>query len=203
MAKDYPPIILRSDCNPWEQQSPKETELMYSRFLVYRDLGPETDRLRQTLEVLNATNDKLSYGALKSYAHAFRWLHRAQAWDRYMAQADRARMIKARRKAIDDQRSMARQQRLKAVEALTIMQPEDLTPADVARFADLSYKIEKSIFEEFIDDVDTSTTSSGAPVELSSVGSWSPGERRRRLEQLRDELTRRTTRLANDDEVVA
>lgn len=204
MAKDYPPIVLRTDCNPWEQQTPRESELMYSRFLVYRDLGPETDRLRQTLEVLCKTKDAISYGALKSYAAAFRWTHRAQGWDRYMAQADRARMIRARRKAIDEQRAIAQRLRLKAAEALDIMQPEDLTPGDVARFAELSFKIEKSIFEEFTSDqVDTGTTSTGAATELVSVATWTPAIRRQRMEQLRDELTRRTTRVADDDEVVA
>lgn len=202
MAKDYSIIQLRGDIHPWERQEPNESELMYSRFLVFRDLGPETDRLRQTLEVLNTTGDRLGYQSIRDYSSAFRWSGRAAAWDRYRAQADRARMIKLRREAIDDQRKTARALRLQALSALQAMNAEDLSPADVARFVELSFKIEKSIFDEF---VGTSTVDANAAetADVSDIAAWTPEQRRRRLELLRDELSKRAVRAADDDEVVA
>jgi hypothetical protein len=202
VAKDYSIIQLRGDINPWERQEPHESELMYSRFLVYRDLGPETDRLRQTLEVLTSTGDKLSYQSIRDYSSAFRWSARAAAWDRYRTQADRSRMIKLRREAIDDQRRTARALRLQALAALHAMNVEDLSPADVARFVELSFKIEKSVFDEFSE---TSVVNADAAenVDVTDIAAWSPAERRRRLELLRDELTKRAVRAADDDEVVA
>lgn len=202
MAKDYSPIQLRGDINPWERQEPHESELMFSRFLVFRDLGPETDRLRQTLEVLVNTGDKLSYQSIRDYSSAFRWSARGAAWDRYRAQADRSRMIKLRREAIDDQRRTARALRLQALAALNAMNIEDLSPADVVRFVELSFKIEKSIFDEFAGtasvDVDSNETA-----DVSDIAAWTPAKRRQRLELLRDELSKRAVRAADDDEVVA
>ena len=202
MAKDYSIIQLRGDINPWERQEPHESELMYSRFLVYRDLGPETDRLRQSLEVLTTTGDKISYQTIRDYSSAFRWSARAAAWDRYNAQADRSRMIKLRREAIDDQRKVARALRLQALDAMSQMQAEDMSAADIARFVELSFKIEKSIFDEV---AETSASASEQPdaAEVADIASWTPAERRRRLELLRDELSKRAVRAADDDEVVA
>lgn len=200
MPRDYSPISLRSDINPWERQEPHESERMYSRFLVYRDLGPETDRLRQTVEVLNATGDSITYGTVKDYSSAFRWAPRAAAWDRYIVQADRSRMVKLRREAIDEQRKVARALRSQALDGLNALAPEDLSPQDVARFAELAFKIEKSIFDEY------ATTSAQAdatnPGDVVDIESWSPAERRKRLEVLRDELARRAARAVDDDEVV-
>lgn len=202
MAKDYSPIQLRGDINPWERQEPRESELMFSRFLVYRDLGPETDRLRQTLEVLVNTGDRLGYQSIKDYSSGFRWSARAAAWDRYRTQADRSRMIRLRREAIDDQRKTARALRLQALAALQAMAVEDLSAADIARFVELSFKIEKSIFDEFSGTASVNADEAET-ADVSDIASWSPGERRRRLELLRDELSKRAVRAVDDDEVVA
>lgn len=189
---------LRPDLHPWERQEPHETELQYARFLVYRDLGPECDRLRQTVEVLNSTGDKATYGNIKSVMSVNRWQARAAAWDRYNIQADRARMIKLRREAIDMQRKAARRLREQALIALDKLDLDKLAPADLARFIDLSFKIEHSIFAE----VDAPAINADAEAgEVVDIASWSPAERRRRLELLRDELAKRATRAADDDEV--
>lgn len=200
MARDFPIITLRTDCNPWEKQEPRETDLMFARFLVFRDLGPETDRLRQCLEVLNNTGDKITYQTVKDYSSAFRWSARAAAWDRYNAQADRARMIRRRRRMIDAQCKAAEKLRDKAVEALTHLNYQDLSAADIVRMIDLAHKIETSIYREIEDPANK-------PVEpqagIEEIANWSPAERRKRLEQLTAELSLRAVRAADDDEVVA
>lgn len=202
MRRENGLTTLRPDINPWERQEPAESELMYSRFLVFRDLPPESDRLRQTLEILNSTGDKrLTYSAIKDYSSAFRWSARATAHDRYRAQADRGRMIRQRRKVIDAQISAAGTLRAKALEALRNIDVLDLKPNDIVRFIELGWKIEQSIFAEYSEGA-TPTVDTGKE-SVGDIASWSPSERRRRLEVLRDELTRRAVRAADDDEVVA
>lgn len=202
MAKDYPLITLRSDINPWEQQEPKETTLMYARFQVYMELPPEVDRLRQTLEILNATSEnKITYSAIKGYSSAFRWAARAAAHDRYLKQADIGQMIKRRRKVRDEQIKAASALRGTALEALRQIPIEELSPQDVVRFIELAWKLEKSIFDEFTEAATADAVDSKANV--ADIANWTPSERRRRLEVLRDELTRRATRAMDDDEVVA
>lgn len=197
-------VRLRDDINPWERQEPHETEKMFSRFLVFRDLGPDTDRLRQTAEVLNSTGDKLSIGTLRSYASNFRWSPRAAAWDRYAMQADRSRMMKFRREAIDDQRKMARTLRLRALEALQMLPSEDMSPTDIVRFAELSYKIEHSLFADYAQSViDNEQANSANAGQVVDIAGWSPAERHKRLEELRTELTNRAVRAADDDEVAS
>ena len=172
MAKNFPIITLRTDVQPWERQEPRETELMYSRFLVFRDLGPESDRLRQALEVLNSTGDKLTYQTIRDYSSAFRWTPRAAAWDRYNTQADRARMVRRRRRAIDEQCKAAEKLRLKALEALHDLNYLDLSAGDIVRFVELAYKIEHSIYSEY----DDSPVKTGAPGSAASedIASWYP-----------------------------
>lgn len=201
MPQSYPLITLRNDVNPWEQQEPKESALMYSRFQIFMQLPPEVDRLRQTMEILNATaENKITFKQLKDYAHAFRWQSRAGAHDRYLAQADQARMIKQRRRVRDEQLSTASTLRNTALVALKQIPIEDLTPQDVVRFVDLAWRLEKSLFEE-VGLIKTDANDGKA--EVLDVASWSPADRRRRLEVLRDELAARATRAADDDEVVA
>lgn len=199
MAKDFPMITLRGDCMAWERQLPRETELQYGRFLVYLKLGPESDRLRQALEVLNDTGDRLTYQSIKDYSSAFRWSARAAVWDRYQMAADRARMVRRRREAIDEQCQAARKLRGKALEALEAVDPADLSPADIVRFVDLSYRMEHSIFA----DVEGAAVSPESTADVRDVAAWSPAERARRLEQIGTELTRRRLRAVDDDEVVA
>jgi len=201
VAKDFPMIELRSDINPWERQEPRETELMYSRFLVYRDLGPETDRLRQALEVLNSTGDKLSYAAIKDYSSAFRWTAGAAVWDRHAAQADRARMMRRRRKAIDDQLRASEKLRAKGIAALERLDPDALTPSDIVKLIDLSYRIERSVYTELVAPVQTGST--GSNLDIDDIESWTPAERARRLSALQAEMINRTSRAAQDDEIVA
>jgi len=201
-GKDSEIIKLRSDCNPWERQVPLESELMYSRFLVYRDLGPESDRMRQTLEVLNSTGDKITYATIKGYASTYRWSARAAAWDRYNTQALRARMIKRRSKAIDDQCRSAEKLRLKGLEALQALDPADLSPADIVRFIDLAHRVEQSVYREFIES-SPSTATETVGLDAKDVAAWTPTERRKRLEQISTELSKRRLRAVDDDEVVA
>jgi hypothetical protein len=201
VAKDFEQITLRTDCNPWERQEPRETELQYSRFLVYRDLGPESDRLRQALEVLNSTGDKLTYHTIKDYSSAFRWTPRAAAWDRYNAAADRARMIQRRRRAIDAQCRAAEKLRAKALDALGMLNVEDLSAGDIVKFLDLSHRIERSVFTEFSEAKPLPPEQQSADVE--DIAAWSPEERRRRFAMLQNELADRVSRAASDDEVVA
>jgi hypothetical protein len=201
MPKDFHIITLRTDVQPWEQQLPRETVLQYSRFRVFRDLGPETDRLRQTVEVLAATGDAISYQTIKDISSSFRWTPRAAAWDRYTAQADRARLIKRRRKAIDDQCKAADRLREKGLAALARLDVDDLNAQDIVRFIDLALKIENSVFREAIEPA--VVTSEVAKADVQDIAAWTPAERRRRLESLRVELTQRSARAADDDEVVA
>jgi hypothetical protein len=196
-----PTIQLAPDRNPWEQQ-PGETDKQYSRFRVYLELGPECDRLRSTLDVLNGTGERLTYGGLKSVVAQFRWVPRAAAFDRYQRHADRNRMIKRRRRAIDEQCKASQALRLKAIEALNQLDVADLKPADVARFVELSHKIDMSVYAEYLGD-DTAGQDGDARTPAEDIENWSPEQRSRRLEALRVELVKRAVRAADDDEVVA
>jgi hypothetical protein len=158
--------------------------------------------MRQTLEVLNSTGDKISYATIKVYSSTYRWSARAAAWDRYMVQADRARMVKRRRKAIDDQCRAAERLRVKAMEALTAVDPLDLAPGDIVRFVDLAHRIEQSIYKEYLAET-PSTAAETAGLDAKDVAAWSPAERRKRLEQIGSELSKRRLRAVDDDEVVA
>ncbi|KGI79322.1 hypothetical protein IL38_23720 [Actinopolyspora erythraea] len=191
-------ITLASDRNAWEQQ-PGESERMFARFTVYRDLG-EGRTLNQTAEILNSTSRKtVTYRSLTEYASRYRWRERAEAFDVDQAAADRARMAKLRKEAVERHRKQGQAMQGRAAQELAQLAVGSLSPNDILRFFAEGARMELAALREPTERTVTSGAE-GSSVEVTEVGEWSPEQRRTRLQALEGELARRLGRSSGGDE---
>jgi hypothetical protein len=126
---------------PWEQQ-PRESSRAFGAFSVYRDLGP-----RRSLRAAAAAFYERSAAALErqvdKWSRAFRWVERANAWDRHLdAEACQAQE-QARREMAERHVREARALQAKALERLRALRPEELEPADLLRYIVEAAKLER------------------------------------------------------------
>lgn len=128
---------------PWEQQT-GESGPAFEAFSTYRDLGPG--------RTVSAVAEKLrkSDSLLRRWKTKWEWRQRAAAYDASIAE-------QARRKAIKDHRDMenrhiglAMQLQKKALEALNLLEPEEMSAKDIKEFVKLSTELERltRTFEE-------------------------------------------------------
>lgn len=185
------PIHLAEDREPWDRQS-RETIRMHARFLVYRDLGP-TRNLTAAVNILSSTGDPLKYASIKKISFEYRWGERAQAWDAYQADQERARLTKLRQDMIDRHRKLAMGLSGKAAAAMQRLQPEELTPSDIVRFLNLATDMERKALGEPDRVALTGPTGTG-PIEIEDLSRLDATERQTRLKQIADELSRRAGR---------
>src|SRR5689334_15387874 len=99
-------IHLAPDREPWERQ-PAESARMFSRFVVFRDLG-DGRTLNAALEILNATSRKtITKGSLHQISCQFRWTERTGSFDAFQAAAERDRLMMLRRDMCERHRKVA------------------------------------------------------------------------------------------------
>lgn len=127
---------MNDDTMPWERQ-PGESEKAFAAFEIYRDLGDE----RSIRAVVQRCNKSASL--IGRWSAAYRWVDRAAAYDN-----DLQRQIhkKARKQAADANTrhvQISMQLQKKALEALNLMQPEDMTPKDTKEILRLAIDVER------------------------------------------------------------
>jgi hypothetical protein len=121
---------------PWEQRD-DETARAYEAFALYRSLGPERScaRVGQKLGKSSTIMDR--------WSARHEWVDRVRAYDaavsREVVQDETEAMIRMNKRHIEESQKL-QQVVLQRIER---MQPEALTPADVARWLDIAVKIER------------------------------------------------------------
>ena len=126
---------------PWEQQ-PGESSRAYGAFCAYRDLGPRRS-LRAAAEKFYGRTAAGVVRQCTSWSSTFRWVERAQAWDRHLDLEARQAQEEARREMSQRQAQEAKALQAKAVERLRGLRPEEMSPADVVRFFVEAAKLER------------------------------------------------------------
>jgi hypothetical protein len=121
---------------PWERQ-PRETDKAWEAFTTYRDMGD--GRTKQ------AVSDRLSKSRqlIQRWAALWDWDERVRA---YVVADDKAwldSLAHERRKAAQRWVRLAQAAQAKTGQALTNLQPADLTPGDLTRLLKLAVDVEK------------------------------------------------------------
>jgi len=191
MAKPQP-VRLHPDRDPWERQ-PGETERAYAQFAMYRDLG-RTRTLAQAAELLTRNANYL-----RTLAAAGLWAERAAAWDREADRLYAETMAAKRRDMADRHAKLATAFLAKVAQRLRTLVPDDLTPFDLVRMADLAAKLERAAYGEPAATVAV-VGPSGHALEPADFTGMSAAQREARLSELRDEITRRLGAMGVDDE---
>lgn len=195
-----PPIHLATDREPWDRQ-PGESNRQYSRFRVFLELG-RTRTLKQAVEMLHGIGDNtVQYRTLMQYAYEYRWTERAESNDRAQDQLEAQRLLTLRREMYARHRRIAGALQAKAVAALQLIQPADMTALDVVRFVRYGAQIEaQALGEPTV--VAQVTGPGGGPVMVDDLSRLDPDERRARLLAISAEIARRAgaSALTDDDE---
>lgn len=123
----------------WERQ-PGETSKAYAAFCIYRDLGPE-----RSLDKALATADKKPTNRRHwaRWMEKYRWVERVRAYDDYLDRKKREEKEKAIIEMAERHARLAVAFQQKVVERLRELDPEQLSPGDLAKWLDVATKLER------------------------------------------------------------
>lgn len=121
---------------PWDRQD-DEPEKAYSYFALYRDLG----RTRTVAKAAAEVHKSRDY--LHKLASTWRWVQRAQAWDREQDRLYSEGLAERRRDMAERHARIASALQAKIVARLQSFDPAALTPNDIARWLEVATRVER------------------------------------------------------------
>jgi ParB-like chromosome segregation protein Spo0J len=175
------PIDLADTRDAWERQ-PGESEVQYRRFTQYQNLG----RARTVKAVAADLGKSASY--LHNIAHRYRWRERAQLWDADQDRLFLERLTDERQRMVDDHLKLSRGMLSKVARRLKTLDPDELTPADLNRWAATLTQIQARVLGEPTQTVAVQGGMPGSPpIEIAAV-TGDPVEQRERFNVLRTRM---------------
>lgn len=150
---------------PWEQQ-PKESGPAFEAFSTYRDLGPG--------RTITAVAKKLrkSDSLLRRWKNTWNWRERAIAYDSNIAEDARRKAVKDRRDMESRHIGIAMQLQKKALEALSVLGAEEMSPKDIKEFLKMATELERltrTFEEQRIADAQNESMGSGLADDIISA----------------------------------
>ncbi len=189
-----PTLALAADLDPWDRQ-PDETTHRYQQFRTYLDDG-RARTLRKAAETL-ARNTRY----IRAVSSAYRWVERAEAYDKHRDELDDKQWQAARRAAAENDARLLNAAVSKIAQRLTALQPTDLTPADMIRLLDVTMRQRRALFGDPALTVAV-TGPGGDPltVQLAELASMTTDQRRAAIVDLTAAVRRRTEAVAGGDD---
>ncbi|BCJ61548.1 hypothetical protein [Micromonospora endophytica] len=121
---------------PWDRQD-REPEKAYGYFVLYRDLG----RTRTVAKVATEVNKSRDY--LHKLATAWKWVQRAQAWDREEDRLYVEGLAEQRRDMAKRHARISSALQAKIVARLQTIDASKLSPGDIARWLEVATRVER------------------------------------------------------------
>lgn len=167
-VSEVPPVEQQiSDMLPrkaWDRLS-DETVRAFAAFKRYRDLPPEVRTIRKAAEAHRAATKAKTLPSLKTIERRFEKWSSDHYWRARTAQYDDALLAVEHEGAVEARREMGRKHAQladalvkTAIEALAKVKPEELSPQEIARFADVGVKLGRLVHGD-----STGEDGSGAP----------------------------------------
>lgn len=121
---------------PWERQK-GESEKAFEAFATYRDMGEK--------RTLTAVADKLqkSGSLIRRWKDRWDWIERVRAYDNDLEKEARAKAIRDRKAMTERHIGIAMQLQRKALEALTSLEVEAMSPKDIKEFFKMATDLER------------------------------------------------------------
>lgn len=163
----------------WDRQ-PNEGAKSWERFQIYRNMGPTRSLKRVSVET-GVPTSTLSSQAMKNA-----WVMRAAAWDEEQDRLDQVWMRTERQKALKRHVKQAQALTNKWLERLGALDPNELSPSDVIRYAEIATKMEREALK--MDDKSLNVTVAGSVETIAQMG---PDETKLRIAAIQRELARR------------
>lgn len=121
---------------PWERQK-GESDKAYEAFVTYRDMG--TDRsIRAVAQKLGKSRTQIG-----KWSSGWEWTERVRAYDNELEKEARAQAVKDRKDMTSRHIKIAMQLQKKALEALTSLEVEAMTPKDIKEFIKMATDLER------------------------------------------------------------
>ncbi|MEU8333381.1 hypothetical protein [Micromonospora sp. NPDC048839] len=121
---------------PWDRQR-REPEKAYGYFLLYRDLG----RTRTVAKVATEVHKSRDY--LHKLASTWKWVQRAQTWDREEDRLYAEGLAEQRRDMARRHARIASALQAKLVTRLQSLDASKLGPGDIARWLEVATRVER------------------------------------------------------------
>ncbi|OJF13314.1 hypothetical protein [Couchioplanes caeruleus] len=153
---------------PWDRHK-REPEAAYAYFAVYRDLG----RTRTVAKVATEVNKSRDY--LHKIAAAWRWVQRAQAFDREQDRMYGEALAERRREMAERHARLASALQSKVVARLQSLDASKLTPGDIARWLEVTTRLERLALG-LPDSATAVSGPGGAPIEVE-IGAMGEADR--------------------------
>jgi hypothetical protein len=160
-----------SQPSPWEPQ-PGEPNRWYARFESFRLAGPN----RSLLATVNAERQQRGGRKSKSIPQAWaknaqkwRWRERAEAWDDYQRQEQRASHAQEILDMNQRQLQEAKALQSTAIRCLKSMPAENLSSRDVLRYLIEAAKLERTALGELAEQCPMGTGSGTVPFSLEDA----------------------------------
>jgi hypothetical protein len=121
---------------PWERQK-GESAQAYEAFVTYRDMGSERS--------LQAVSQRLSKSIplIKRWSREKNWVERVRAYDNELEKEARAKAVKDRKAMTERHIGIAMQLQKKALEALSSLSVEDMSPKDIKEYIKMATDLER------------------------------------------------------------
>jgi len=126
------------DAQPWDRR-PGEPSRNYGAFRLFRDLPPHQRTTEAVAERVGVTPR-----AIRRWAEQWDWRGRTDHWDDATHHIEDQERLDAIRSMHAVHRRAGRAAMLKAMQALTQLNPEDMPPSVIARMMELGAKLERS-----------------------------------------------------------
>ncbi|MBA0053444.1 hypothetical protein E0L36_21970 [Streptomyces sp. AJS327] len=188
------PITLDSTIPAWEQQ-PGETAKRYGQFVTYRDLGrartlPKAAELLQRHPV-----------TVRKTSAEFRWLERAEAYDRHLDRMYEAMWLEERRKAAEADAKILGAAIGKVAQRLPSLNAQEMSASDVIRLMDVAMRHRRVLFGDPTDTVVvTDQPMSPLAGRLAEFADLPVDQRHKRLAEMAAAVTRRVQAVEGDDD---
>lgn len=147
-----------ADVQPWDRQHGEKSK-EYEAFRVYRDMPP----LQRSVPVV-AERIGVGERRARQLAQRWRWHERADAWDDALHHVEDQERLEAIRAMHAVHRRAGRAAVMKAVQALSLLSPDEMKASDVVRMMALGARLERDTLlvsveemqgvEEFAEDED-------------------------------------------------
>lgn len=121
---------------PWERQK-GESRQAFQAFAIYRDMGAARS-LQKVAQQLSK-----SLALMKRWSEKWSWVARAAAWDAELDRRAREAQEKARAEMAERHIKEAMLFQQKVVERLKTLEPDELSPSDLAKWFDIAVKVER------------------------------------------------------------
>lgn len=161
--------MAKQSDKPWERQ-PGESEKAFEAFKIYRDMGLKRSN--------QAVCDELSKSRqlITRWKSNYNWDERARAYDNEIDKQAHQEAVKNLKDMTNRHIKISIQLQKKAMEAMAILKPEEMTPKDIKEFVKMATELERlnrtmaANQEESVDENDQTRTEIYLPEKEADDG---------------------------------